>query len=413
MGDAHMGKAVFFGRRWRARASLSAAAILCALGMIAVVAPAPAASGAGVGLLSPWSEENENPNPNQQPVPWSQASQDAQYFNFIIAHPVDYQGEVAKMKQVNPRLIVLAYMNATFIQSGQPGGVLPESAYAHDKNGHRITNHSTGNTLMNPASQQWIETRIFECQSFLSQSGYDGCYLDLLGLAPLSTPFVSSVPINPATKKPYTSAQWLAATGALAAAVRSAVHPHLLYGNGLSDGPLFFTKGTNQLVNDLDGAIAEAWLRGSKTPVGFFPSEAQWKENVNMLAYLEGQGKPLLTLTKLWVPDTKAQAIQWFQYSLASFLLGSGGRSSFFFSPGFNVSRTTPCYWCYLPIGSPQGGYAKVGGVYQRQFSTGKVLVNPTPATVTVQLGGTYKDAYGHSMTSARMSPNTGLILTK
>jgi hypothetical protein len=314
---------------------------------------------------------------------------------------------------MNPRLVLLAYVNATFIQSGQPGGNLPESAYSHDQNGHRITNGSTGNTLMNPQSPQWVETRIFECQSFLTQSGYDGCYLDLLGLAPLSTPFVSGVPIDPLTNKPYTTSEWLAATGALAASVRAAVHPHLLYGNGLSNGSLFFSKGTDQLVNDLDGGIAEAWLRGSKTPENMYPNEATWNQNVAMLAYLEGQGKPLLTLTKLWAPATPSQAVQWFQYTLASFLLGSGGLSSFFFSAGYSVSRTTPCYWCYLPIGSPLGPYAKVGGVYQRQFSTGKVLVNPTPARVTVQLGGTYKDAYGHRMTSVTMTPNTGLILSR
>ncbi len=399
--------------RWRRRCALVVMTVLVGA-TLAVVQPAEAhATGAGVGLLNPWAEENENPNPKQQPIPWSQAQQDAQYFNYIIAHPVDYEGEVAQMKQINPRLVLLAYENAVFIQQGQTGSKLPESAYLHDKNGHRITNRKSGNTLMNPANSQFVETRIFECQSFLVQSGYDGCYLDLLGLAPLAVPFVTAVAINPATNKPYTPAQWLGATGALASAVRAAVHPHLLFGNGLSNGASFFGQTqTEQLVNDLDGGIAEAWLRGSKTAVGAFPSEVVWKQNVDMLAYLEAQGKPLLTLTKLWVTTTSAQRIQWFQYTLASFLLGSQGLSSFFFSTGYSMSRTTPCYWCYLPIGSPMGAYAKVNGVYQRQFSTGKVLVNPTTAAVTVAFGGTYKDAYGHSMSQATLAPHTGLILT-
>jgi hypothetical protein len=393
---------------------LAVLSVLIACRLFTGAVPASAGgAGAGVGLSSPWAEENENPNPGQQPVPWSQAQKDALDFNFIIAHPVDYQGEVPQMKQANPRLILLAYENAVFIQSGQAGAKLPESAFLHDKDGKRITNQKSGNTLMNPASPQFVETRIFECRSFLAQSGYDGCYLDLLGLAPLSTPFVSAVAINPATNKPYTPAEWLGATGALAEAVRVAVHPRLLYGNGLSNGASFFgATQTDQLVNDLDGGIAEAWLRGSKSPLVAYPAEATWKENVDMLAYLEAQGKPLLTLTKVWVSATQAQMIQWFQYTLASFLLGSQGLSAFFFSPAYSVSRTTPCYWCYLPIGSPVGAYAKVGGVYQRQFATGKVIVNPTPVTVTVSLAGTYKNAYGQTMTVATMSPNTGLILT-
>ncbi len=394
-----------------ARVAALAVALFSASAMIATLAP-PAAATAGIGLLNPWAEENENPNPKQQPVALSQAKRDAQNFNFIIAHPIDYQGDVAQMRRVNPRLILLAYMNATFLQQGQPGGNLPESAYAHDKNGKRIKNPSSGNTLMNPASQEFIKTRIFECQAFLTQSGYNGCYLDLLGIAPLSTPFVSAVPVNPATKKPYTTGQWLAATGGLAAAVRAALHPHLVYGNGLSNGTLFFGTQTDQLVKDLDGAVAEAWIRGSHNPVGAFPSESAWRQNVDMLAYVERQGKPLLTLTKLWVHATTAQVNQWYQYTLASFLLGSQGRSAFFFSPGPNVSRTTPCSLCNLRIGSPMGQYAKASGVYQRQFSTGRVLVNPTGTTVTVRLGRTYFDANHHAITTAKMAPNTGLILT-
>ena len=65
-----------------------------------------------------------------------------------------------------------------------------------------------------------------------------------------------------------------------------------------------------------------------------------------------------------------------------------------------------------MHLGSPNGAYAKVGGVYQRQFSTGRVLVNPTGATVTVPLGRTYYDPNHHAMTTAKMAPNTGLVLT-
>jgi hypothetical protein len=402
---------------WRiqkTKLAVMAVAIVSASCIITALVPAPAGASAGLGLLNPWAEEQENPNPKQHPVSLTQAKRDAEDFNFIIAHPIDYQGDVAQMRKVNPRLILLAYMNATFLQKGQPGGGLPESAYAHDKNGKRIKNPSTGNTLMNPASPDFIQTRIFECKAFLAQTGYNGCYLDLLGLAPLSTPFVSAVPVNPATKKPYTDGQWLSATGGLAAAVRAAVHPHLLYGNGLSNGALFFgkTTQTNQLVKDLDGAVAEAWIRGSHNPVSAFPTETVWKQNVDMLAYVEKQGKPLLTLTKLWVSATQAQKTQWLDYTLASFLLGSEGRSAFFFSPGSSVSRTTPCALCNLHIGSPNGAYAKVGGVYQRQFSTGRVLVNPTDATISVPLGRTYYDPSHHTMTTAKMAPHTGLILT-
>jgi hypothetical protein len=207
----------------------------------------------------------------------------------------------------------------------------------------------------------------------------------------------------------------LHATAALATTVRAAVHPALVLGNGLSNGALFFdaVSPTKQLVDAMDGGVAEAWIRGSKTPVKNFPTEALWQQNVQMLISVEAQGKPLLTLTKLWVTATPAQHQQWYQYVLASFLMGTQGRSAFFYSDGFKIGRTTPCALCNLNIGTPLGPYAKAAGVFQRPFSSGRVLVNPTPATVKVALGGTYYTVAHQAVTTVTMGPNTGVILTR
>ena len=392
------------------RGLLAGFALLGACGLVATSMSSAAA--AGTGVLSPWAVESENPNPSQKPVAVATAVKDAHDFNLIIAHPVDYQGDVAQMRAANPRLVLLAYENATFAQKAQGAG-LPESAFSHDKNGNRIKNPATGDLLMDPSNQAWITTRMFECKSFVASTGYDGCYLDLLGLAPLKTPFVSGVAINVATGQPWTPAQWLQATGWLAGAVRAAVHPAVLYGNGLSNGSLFWDSNTKQLVVNLDGGIAEAWIRGSHDPESAFPTAALWKQNVDMLAYVEGQGKPLLTLTKLWVKASPAQVAQWMQYTLASFLLGTQGLSEFFFSSGQTVSRTTPCAWCSLNLGAPLGQYGPVGAAFGRTFTNGRVFVNPTRATVKLSLGGKYYTVTRQAVSTVVLAPNSGLVLTK
>jgi hypothetical protein len=163
----------------------------------------------------------------------------------------------------------------------------------------------------------------------------------------------------------------------------------------------------------MDGGIAEAWLRGSKTGVNSYPKETAWKQNVDMIVAVEAEGKPLLTLVKLWVTASATQQQAWLQYALASFLMGTQGRSAFFFSSSYKESRTTPCAVCSTNVGSPLAPYAKTGGVYQRSFSNGRALVNPTGATVTVALGGIYYTPSRQAVSSITMKPNTGVVLTK
>jgi hypothetical protein len=388
---------------------------LALVALVSTVLTASPSQAAGSGVLMPWALENENPNPGQTPRPLSQALQDAANFDFITAHPIDYMGEVAQMKGVNPRLILLAYQNATAAQRGQ-ANAYPADYYEYDAAGQKVFNRKTGNYLMDPANPGWVNTKILQCRNFLKASGYDGCYLDLLGTAPISKGFVTGTPINPSTNQPWTKSDWLHATAALAAAERSAVNPPaLVYGNGLADGQSFFDSAnpTKGLVDAMDGGVAEAWLRGSRAAVNQFPNETAWKQNVNMIMAVEAEGKPLLTLTKLWVTATAAQQQEWLQYALASFLMGTRGRSAFFFSTGFAQSRTTPCSVCKTKVGTPNAPYAKVGGVYQRPFSNGRVLVNPTGVTVTVRLGGTYYTLSHQPVTSITLTPNTGAVLTK
>jgi hypothetical protein len=201
----------------------------------------------------------------------------------------------------------------------------------------------------------------------------------------------------------------------LAKQVKVLVNPIPVFGNGLNSGPLFFNTSvpTKQIVDGVDGGIAESWIRGSGTPMNNFPPLADWKNNVDMITVTEQEAKPLLVIEKIGIAATRAQQDQWFLYGLASFLLGSQGRSAFSFTGSSSTDRTTvyPAYATNL--GTPVGAYALTGGAYQRHFTNGLVLVNPTNTAVTVTLGGTYFDSRGRSVTSVKMNADTGILLTK
>jgi hypothetical protein len=63
-----------------------------------------------------------------------------------------------------------------------------------------------------------------------------------------------------------------------------------------------------------------------------YPSETVWKQNVDLLVDAGARGYGVLQSTKVWTTATTAEKDAWYEYTLASFLLGNDGRSRFFFS---------------------------------------------------------------------------------
>jgi hypothetical protein len=66
-------------------------------------------------------------------------------------------------------------------------------------------------------------------------------------------------------------------------------------------------------------------------------------------------------------------------------------------------------------IGSPTESYHIISGthVYEREFTTSKVLVNPTYSSYNINLGGTYKTINGNTVSTITVPPHTGMILFK
>jgi hypothetical protein len=370
-------------------------------------------NGAGSGVLRPWALQSENVNSNHQPVPPDQALADASNFDVIIAHPIAYEASVPAMKAVNPDLTLLSYQNAVFAQPDQ-GSAFPANWYEYDSSGQPVRNKVSGNYLMNTSVSGWVSYEVSECQQNLVASGYDGCYLDLLGMVPLSTGFVTGSPINPATGKSWSKASWLAATTSLAQQVRQAISPTPLYGNGLSGGPTYYgVPPTAQLMQGLSGGVAEAWLRGATVPDTLYPTDPEWVQDVNMMTDIQNQGKPMMGLVKVWGSGGTQQVITaWQQFALGTFLMAANGTSSFTFSGAPGTPRTTAFPVYQTQLGEPLDPYTKVDGIYQRSFVNGLVLLNTSSPATTVNLPGQYYEGSGTPVTSVVVNPDTAIILT-
>ena len=392
-------------KKWIAAAF--AVAVVCVTAGSAGAANSGVGTTASAGNVRGWATQYMDGGAQ---VSEATALSDASRFDAISAHEKAFRPWVAEMRAANPNLQLFVYMNGTFTYRRD----LPESLYAHDASGNRIRAKGWSWTyLLNPASPAAVSYDVQRAKDLIAYSGYDGLFLDVLGPAPVDPNYVTSLPIDAVTGQVWTKSDWLAATTALATQVRSSIGVPVV-GNGLVMGSSYFNTDTptSQLLSSgMEGGMPESWMRSAYQGADTWRSEAGWKSDVDMLADAGKRGESVLTITKVWASATQAQKDQWYTFSLASFLLGNDGHSYFGFSSAAPGGTTADHAQLGVSLGEPLADYSKTGGVYQRDFSAGKVLVNPGKLAVTVSLGGVYFVDSGLPITSVTMAPHTGRIL--
>jgi hypothetical protein len=340
------------------------------------------------------------------------ALRQAREFDLIVAQPSQYRNFVAPMRAVNPALTFYVYRNAV----AQNRTDFPDSYYAKTASGQRIRFPQWGTWEMNPKSSGWISELTSECRDLMASSGYGGCFLDVLGVSGVNSQDVTGLPVNPSTGRNYSQAEWMAATSQLARQVSTALAPRPVVGNGILAGFKYFdpSASSSVIMNGVRAGMVEAFARSAYDGASTYRNETMWKQDVDMLLAIAARptGNIALPVTKVWSNASASQILSWQKYALATFLLGWVPGHAYF---SFRSDKllTTPSSLYDALIGTPAGSYAKINGVYQRTFTNGKVLVNPTTSTYTIQLGRSYRDTEGRVMSSITMTPHMGAILTK
>jgi hypothetical protein len=333
----------------------------------------------------------------------------AQEFDVIAAQASVFPKYVTAMKAANPNVRIVAYINGTFdLSSG--GTSYPAAWYETSGSGARIRS-AFGNYLLDPGNSSWQQSVAQQCSAAIVKSHYDGCFIDTLGTAPLDAGYVTGLPMDPATHAVWSGTAWLTATTAIARAVQSKNPGAVVIANGLANGAKYFssTGATSQLLDASGAAMAELWLRPPGASATSYPSATKWLANVNMLVDAEANGQSVLTTTKLWVSATPAQQAQWHKFALSSFLLGASGDSYFsFLEDRSNAALIQDYAWDRVNVGTPEGPFEQNGTIYDRYFSNGVVVVNPTNASATVTLPGTYMNLDGAVVSSETLAPDSG-----
>ena len=123
-------------------------------------------------------------------------------------------------------------------------------------------------------------------------------------------------------------------------------------------------------------------------------------------------GNIAIVLCKVWVTATADQISSWHRYALATFMLGyTPGHAYFSFKSDHNLMDLNSM--TSTDIGTPQAPYFANSSAFQRLFTGGTVVVNPTSAGVKVNLGGRYLSSAGKVITSISISAHGEAILKK
>lgn len=344
-----------------------------------------------------------------------QAVAQARRFDIIVANAWMYRNYVSQMRAANPNLKLYVYLIGTFAMNGGTG--YPSDLYAHDAGGNKVKSVGYDNYLMDISNPVWTQDVVSRCKSLLATSHYgNGCFLDTMGTAPLEPGYMTGMPVDPATNKVWTKADWLSATTKIGQAVENAIGATHTLGNGVATGGKYYaTDGgaTSKILNGMTGSMVELFLRAPGAPVTYRQTESQWVQEIQMLRDSAAKGKQLFTMTKVWTAATQEQKDSWNRFALSSFLLGyTPGFDWFSFRYDHGPTFDNP-YWD-VRIGKPIGSYARFHGAYQRSFTNGKVIVDPSGVAVTVPISGTYRTLEGTRVSgSITLQPHTGEVLTR
>ena len=377
-------------------------------GVLIVTALAPAAGAwPRAHRVRNWEPEFMS---NRHTYSRSEAIAHAREFDVIVAIKGAFRDHLPAMRGANPRLRILAYQNGGY---SLPGRSYPESWYAHTAGGARIRSRDYGNFLMQISNPDWVRHVVRECHDHLDVSRYDGCFLDSVGPAALSTNYATGTPIDPRTGQAWRLADYVKAGRHLAAAVGRSTGRRLVVANGVAGGAAYFASpgSTGVLADPIDGAMVELFVRQPFDAAGSYRPTSRWRLDVDMLRHASRHGRTLFCVTKAWSNASRARKERMFRFAFATFLLGSSSRSYFSFLFDKHTGRRSSAW--DVGLGRPRAAYGRRDGVFQRRFAHGRVLVNPADRGVRVRLPHRMRTPGGRWVRQVWLPDHTGIVLLR
>jgi hypothetical protein len=351
---------------------------------------------------------------------------DGSRYGYVILHSWQ-SGLIPRLKASNPNVKVLVYKNvaATYSYacsggadaSSLPSGVGYCWAVANapgwlltDAAGKRIEFCDySGLWLMDvgdPAYQrQWLDAVSADAVS----KGFDGVMLDDVDQDVRAHLCARTI------GKYRTDADWTAATSAFMATVGPELQrrgllvlPNIMIRNWWeSSGIALFDRW----LGYSSGAIQEYYAKWNVDSSGWFTDDGaghdNWSYRQAFLRRTQSAGKIFIGLTYAPSGDARSQ-----RYARGSFLLDwDGGASAVAFEPTDPEQQDPYTSIWTADLGTPLGPRYRVGQAWRRDYSEGAVVVNTSTAGQTVDLGGSFLQPDGTTVTSVALQSADAAIL--
>jgi len=249
-----------------------------------------------------------------------------------------------------------------------------------------------------------------------SMSGYDGIDADNLNLENLSGACGSYK--NGVWVQRYTGQvddqQWIADIitwlTEMQQALHSLPHPLALIPN-LSLAPLNPNDSyTQQILQHIDGVLDEGGF--TRYSHGYLTDE-DWVQHINFIQAVQAMHKPFYIVNQFPPPSVTTGEIQW---ALSSYLMSKDSLSAVFISLRQAYGSDSRYDEYNAPIGKPINEMYLAQHVYWRDYSNGRVVVNPSSTnTYSVSMNvpsGHFVDLYGNYIgQTITLPPHSGIVL--
>ncbi len=315
---------------------------------------------------------------------------------------------IRAMKAQNPNLKVLLYYLSYAAWNWQldwPFIKQHEDWFVHDTRGRRVTAAVYGPDgwyLMDIGNPEWRSYTAQKIVGIVNSYGFDGLLDDAL-LPSLRYDWPGwSGPLPQAVMD-----NWYANVLVLLREIKQALGSKLYITNStIAIIPASEPDDTGYL-DYIDGTWSEGFAHYAWSAANDVPTEAEW--NAIMRKYQRNLDRGKIAYVMGGTRSGPTEATQrWQIFTFASYLLKADGVLAYY---GWN-------YRGYFPemdtdIGMPIANASYSNGVYQRDFTRGKVLVNPSDNPRTVDLRGLFRTLDGTTVTQLTLQPWTATILLK
>jgi hypothetical protein len=354
-------------------------------GPVLVNATSPGTTSSNIGL---WAADWGGAAAKRSSAGWQAAAKNDR---ILIGGAGVYQKWIPQLHAWNPSLTVLVYNMGPYLSKGSSTytTILAQHPtwFAHDSHGKLINLRMfPANYLMDEGNAAYRAWHAQQLAAVVAADGFDGAMVDSVGDAPVGGGhYASGAPIDTATGKPYTAAQYLANSVLLLNADKASLGTKYLIFNGLISGNEYASATHILATSNANGGISELFLRQPSSSVNAFPNATVVQQSLAMMTDLAARGKAFLGWTKVWVSASSAQVAKWEQFALGVYLLGRQSASYLDFMPSHSADNTVVSYSNMTSnLGAALGPYTMSGSTFTRSFQNGKVTVVAGTGAVTL-----------------------------